>query len=230
MQMKFLYQFISYIILCHSIQGFAQEDKSKSTILMTSDAIKSLYHLHTGGYSIDLGVFYIFPKKTSLSISCTFGNTKYYRKEITHKNIINYTIKGSYINPQINFKVFSREKYSLFIGVGLLMTEFDEELAPHIPAKYFQPFIGDVIKRSNMNTTGFDLDLTYWFLKDARLSFMLTGKMAWVAYPKVPSNILVDQLELQYIPGVGKPLGSAESTSVLAFNLGAKIVYKLSGL
>lgn len=115
------------------------------------------------------------------------------------------------------------------IGGGLLLTSFEEKLKPYISSTYFAPFVGEEIKRSNLNTMGINLDVVYWFSPNTKLSWMLEGSFIWIAYPKVPDNPLINKLALQYIPGAGSYIGDNENTLVLAFHIGAKIVYRISG-
>lgn len=220
--MKYIYILKISILSCFISNSslITAQEKVNSGIYINYDIVKSLFHLGSGGYSLDFEGLYIIPD-SNFGISLNYGHTKYHRGEISRANIQNFTAKGYYFKPQFNFIIPKTVERNFIFSLGLILSNYSESLQPRIPGNYYNALIGETITRSNINTIGGDIRISYHFIPKSKFSFILTSGIAIINSPKLPQNIMIDELEPLYVPGVGIMAGS------LSFNLGFKISYRL---
>lgn len=224
---------LHYLLLSPSLIN-AQKNIEKSEFNLNYDIGKSIFHLILGGYSFDIEGLYRLPN-SRFGIGLGLGYTKYFVKKDEINNIKDFTVKGYYFKPQINYIIIKEPTWYLTLSLGGIFSKYDESLKPFIPGGYYAPLVGESLNRSDMNTIGGDMRFSYHFETKSRFSVIITGAMAVVGYPKMPPNEIIDRLEPLYIPGAGirategsfNSGSSVHNDTFISFNVGLKVAYRL---
>jgi hypothetical protein len=189
--------------------------------------------LASGGYSFDPEVRFINQK--DVMIGFAGGATQYFRRQNSERNYANYSTEGFYLKPQIGYMFYNDlSNLTFFLNVAFVYSQAKERLQPFIPGTYFGNYYGPEIRRNNLRSYGGEVSFEMMYNFKSRFSLMLNARLTAVSYPQVPDNQMVNQLAVQYMPGVGNWLGNWNNEGIyygsnmfFSIGLGIKAVYRI---